>query len=99
MDLLFQKKNKILFFASYKSKALDPTGAGDVFRAAFAYGILNNWPLYKIMNFANFVSALHTEKLGNGDNLPKPKEIKKSKRKKNNYKFKDVVTFYKNLKQ
>jgi len=51
------------------------------------------------MNFANFVSALHTEKLGNGDNLPKPKEIKKSKRKKNNYKFKDVVTFYKNLKQ
>jgi len=34
------------------------------------------------MNFANFVSALHTEKLGNGDNLPKPKEIKKVKERK-----------------
>jgi len=91
------EKNKILFFRSYKSKAIDPTGAGDVFRSAFAYGVLKNWPLYKTIDFANFVSALHTEKLGNGDSLPKPKEIKTNKREKNNFKFKDVVEFYKKI--
>jgi len=89
------EKNKILFFPSYKSKAIDPTGAGDVFRSAFAYGILKRWSLYKTIDFANFVSALHTEKLGNGDSLPTPKEIKNAKKIKNNYQFKDVVAFYK----
>ncbi len=91
------EKNKILFFPSYKSNAIDPTGAGDVFRSAFAYGILKRWSLYKTIDFANFVSAIHTEKLGNGDSLPKPKEIKENKRVKNNFKFKDVVAFYKKI--
>ena len=45
-------------------KEIDPTGAGDVFNAAFIYGILKNWKLDKILLFANAAGAIKVGRVG-----------------------------------
>jgi sugar/nucleoside kinase (ribokinase family) len=49
-------------------EALDPTGAGDVFGAAFVYGTLAEWPLMERLRFANLCAGLsvrhHSGSLG-----------------------------------
>jgi sugar/nucleoside kinase (ribokinase family) len=49
-------------------EALDPTGAGDVFGAAFVYGTLAEWPLLERLRFANLCAGLsvrhHSGSLG-----------------------------------
>lgn len=39
-------------------KALDPTGAGDVFAAGFIFGTLEGWPLIDRLRFANLCAGL-----------------------------------------
>lgn len=39
-------------------RALDPTGAGDVFAAGFVFGTLANWPLDQRLHFANLCAGL-----------------------------------------
>ena len=45
-------------FPGIRVNAKDTTGAGDVFHGGFIYGILQNWPLEKIMRFANTAAGL-----------------------------------------
>jgi len=42
----------------------DPTGAGDCYCAAFLYGIINGWDIYKAGNFANEVGRETVSKIG-----------------------------------
>jgi sugar/nucleoside kinase (ribokinase family) len=42
----------------------DTTGASEVFRGAFIYGQLQNWPLDRCLPFANAAAALNTRHLG-----------------------------------
>ena len=44
--------------------AVDATGAGDVFAAAFVLGCLNGWPLRNRMAFANLCAALSVQQVG-----------------------------------
>jgi sugar/nucleoside kinase (ribokinase family) len=54
--------------AALPVEALDPTGAGDVFGAAFVYGTLAEWPLLERLRFANLCAGLsvrhHSGSLG-----------------------------------
>jgi sulfofructose kinase len=43
---------------------VDTTGAGDVFHGAFIYGLLANWPMDRVMDFANAMAALNCTALG-----------------------------------
>ena len=43
---------------------IDPTGAGDAYRAGLIYGLLQNWPLPKIGRFAGLISVYTVEKYG-----------------------------------
>ncbi|MHA1264852.1 MAG: carbohydrate kinase family protein [Candidatus Helarchaeota archaeon] len=52
-------KDAIVQVPSYKVTVKNPTGAGDVFNAAFIYGFLQRWPLEKIGQFANACAAIH----------------------------------------
>jgi len=45
-------------------EAVDPTGAGDVFLAAFARGSLLDWPLTQRLRFASLCSGLAVQALG-----------------------------------
>ncbi|WP_461164826.1 carbohydrate kinase family protein [Arthrobacter sp. R4-81] len=44
--------------------ALDPTGAGDCFGAAFVVGCLAGWPLGNRLRFANLCAALAVQQVG-----------------------------------
>jgi sugar/nucleoside kinase (ribokinase family) len=44
--------------------AHDPTGAGDVFGAAFVLGTLREWPLRQRLSFANLCAALSVQYVG-----------------------------------
>jgi sugar/nucleoside kinase (ribokinase family) len=44
--------------------AQDPTGAGDVFGAAFVLGTLRGWPLRQRLAFANLCAALSVQYIG-----------------------------------
>ena len=53
-----------------KVKAVDTTGAGDVFHGGFIYGLLQNWEVEKILRFANGVAALKCLDLGGRRGIP-----------------------------
>jgi sugar/nucleoside kinase (ribokinase family) len=53
-----------LTFPGLQIKAVDTTGAGDIFHGAFIYGLLQNWSLEKIMRFANAAAGLSCGYLG-----------------------------------
>jgi len=69
--------NECLRFPAYDVHAVDTTGAGDIFHGGFAYGLLQNWPLQKIMSFANASAGLNCTKLGARAALPNLPEILK----------------------
>jgi ribokinase len=58
------------FSPGFKVKVIDTTGAGDVFHGAFTYGLLHDWPLEKIVRFANATAALKCTGLGGRTPLP-----------------------------
>lgn len=47
-----------------KAKAVDPTGAGDAFRAGFLYGYVRNWPVEKCAQLGATVAAFAVESHG-----------------------------------
>ncbi len=63
-------------FPAFEVKAVDTTGAGDVFHGAFIYGLLQDWPLGQIMTFANAAAGLNCTRLGAKEGLPNLGEIK-----------------------
>ena len=48
----------------FSVQAVDTTGAGDVFHAGVAYGILKGWDLSHILEFSNAAAALNCTALG-----------------------------------
>lgn len=62
---------------AFKIEVLDTTAAGDAFHAGFAYGLLQNWELKKILEFSNAMGALVCRGLGGRESLPTLKEVKK----------------------
>jgi sugar/nucleoside kinase (ribokinase family) len=55
--------------------AIDTTGAGDVFRGAFIFGVLNEWPLERTMRFANAAAAISCTRLGAMNGVPTLQEV------------------------
>jgi len=67
--------NGEFFYAEgFKVKAVDTTGAGDVFHGGFIYGLLQNWEVDKMLRFANAVAALKCRELGGRKGIPTLKE-------------------------
>ena len=56
--------DRCVHFPAFPVRAVDTTGAGDLFRAGFIYGLLQNWPLNRIMTFANATAALGCTRRG-----------------------------------
>jgi sulfofructose kinase len=65
----------IVHVKGFDIKAVDTTGAGDVFHAGFLYGLLQNWEVSEILRFANAVAALKCRDLGGRRGIPRLGEV------------------------
>jgi sulfofructose kinase len=48
----------------YRIKAVDTTGAGDIFHAGYVYGLLSGWALLRILEFSCAAAALNCTAVG-----------------------------------
>lgn len=64
--------------ASFPTKPIDTTGAGDTFNGALAYGLTQEWSLKQAIIFANLAASLSIQKLGAQGGIPTLTEIKNS---------------------
>lgn len=60
----------MLRVAPHDVEVVDTTGAGDVFAGAFSYGVLEEWSLARIAEFANTVAALSCTGIGARGAIP-----------------------------
>jgi ribokinase len=60
-----------------KVKAVDSTGAGDIFNGAFAVAFSETKDLKKSLNFANTAAAISVERKGAQSSIPKKEEVLK----------------------
>ena len=58
-----------------KMKAIDSTGAGDIFHGAFTYAIANEFDMIKTLKIANISGALSVTKIGGQHSIPAYDEV------------------------
>ncbi len=56
--------NQLLHTPAYRVPVVDTTGAGDIFHAGFIYGLLQDWPLERQLEFACAAAALNCTAVG-----------------------------------
>ena len=67
---------KLRIIPSLKVKALDSTGAGDIFHGAFVYGLVKKFSLEKTLKFANYAGAISVTRVGGRYSMPTLEEMK-----------------------
>lgn len=66
----YASENEEGYVPAFKVKAVDTTGAGDVFHGAFAFGLAQGWSLRDIVTFASAVAAIKCTKVGGRAGIP-----------------------------
>lgn len=56
-------------------KAVDSTGAGDIFHGAFTYFISNNYPLREAIRYASITGGISVTRIGSRFSIPDLKEV------------------------
>ena len=51
--------NRLIHSSAYRVPVVDTTGAGDIFRAGFIYGLLRDWPLERQLDFSCAAAAMN----------------------------------------
>jgi len=65
------------YVPSYRVRAVDTTGAGDIFHAAFAFGLLKGWGWRRLLDFSCAAAALNCEALGARGGIRPLREIER----------------------
>ena len=69
--------DELVIEPAFPVKAVDTTGAGDVFRAAFIYALLKEYPLRKMVRFANAAAAVSCTRAGAMAGVPSLEDTEK----------------------
>ena len=67
--------DELVIEPAFAVKAVDTTGAGDVFRAAFIYALLNGYPPGEMLRFANAAAAVSCTRAGAMASVPDMKDV------------------------
>lgn len=62
---------------AFPVRALDTTGAGDVYHGAYIYGLLQGWGMQQCMRFASAASAMKCRALGTEKGIPFLQDIQR----------------------
>lgn len=73
---LYKYNNQIKLMPSLKIKAVDSTGAGDIFHGAFTYAIANDYNLEEAIRISTVAGALSVTKIGSLASMPDKELIK-----------------------
>ncbi len=73
--LIYEENNTVTSLPAFNVKAVDTTGAGDIFHGAFAYGVLKEFDLLYNLRFSSMTSALSVTKFGGRTSIPKLEEV------------------------
>jgi ribokinase len=57
-------QDKYFYTPAFKVKAVDTTGAGDVFHGGYVFGILKGWEIEYTVRFASAIAAMKCRKIG-----------------------------------
>lgn len=60
---------------AFRVRAVDTTGAGDVFRAGFIYGLVQSWSVEDTLRFANAAAAASCTRPGAIDGVPPLEDV------------------------
>lgn len=66
--------DRFIVSPGFHVNAVDTTGAGDVFRGGFIYGLLQGWETERVLRFANSAAAVSCTRLGAMDGVPTVEE-------------------------
>lgn len=68
--------DRFITIPGHHVRAVDTTGAGDVFRGGFLYGLVRGWSADRILQFANAAAAVSCTKPGAIDGAPALNDVK-----------------------
>ena len=68
---------RFVYAAAYRVRVADTTGAGDLFHAGFAYGLLRGWELQRILEFGCAAAGLNCTAHGARGAIGSPRAIER----------------------
>lgn len=72
---LYMKDNGIKVMPGLKLDTVDTNGAGDIFKGAFCYALLQKYDLEQCVTFANIAGGLSVQKIGAFESVPEISDI------------------------
>ena len=67
--------DRFVVVPGFTIRAIDTTGAGDMFRAGFMHGLIAQWPLERAVRFANATAAVSCTRAGAIASAPRLAEV------------------------
>lgn len=67
---IYLKDGELFLFPAFKTKAIDTTGAGDIFHGAFVYCLNEGYDLEYTLKFSSACASLSVEKIGGRESIP-----------------------------
>jgi sugar/nucleoside kinase (ribokinase family) len=83
--VVFLENGRFHHIPAFKVKAIDTTGAGDIFHGAFAYGRYMQMGLKEIIRFAAMTAAISVTRQGNRQSIPERREVEETLQKNGDY--------------
>jgi sugar/nucleoside kinase (ribokinase family) len=74
--VLYLEDGELRRLPAFPARAVDTTGAGDIFHGAFAYGVLQGWGLSRTVRFAAIAAALSVARAGGRASIPALEEVR-----------------------